>query len=91
MNKRCRDCVVGLLGACGADYCRSERQSLIEDARWTAEGRGHQLDPFEKLDGQAVWQARCVRCGRGVTVRLDPAPGERDLAGEAVEVNCVVA
>jgi hypothetical protein len=89
MTKKCRNCVVGLFGACGVDYCRSERHGLIEDAHWTAEGRGHQLEAFAKLEGQAAWQSRCVQCGRGVTVRLDPAPGEQDLAGEVLEVDCV--
>ena len=82
---------MGLLGACGDDYCRPERQGLIEDAQWTAEGRGHQLAPFAKLEKQSAWRSRCVVCGLGVTVRLDPGPGERDLGGKALEVDCVVA
>ena len=90
MTKRCKNCVAGLFGACGVDYCRPERRGLIEDAHWTAEGRGHQLGPFAKLDGQAVWESRCVQCGGGVTVRLDPAPGEPDLAGGVLEGDCVV-
>ena len=89
MTKRCRNCVAGLFGACGDDYCRPERQGLIDGAQWTAEGRGHRLEDFAKLDGQAIWQSRCVTCGRGITVRLDPVPGEQDLAGDALEVDCV--
>jgi hypothetical protein len=61
----------------------------MEDAQWTAEARGHRLEPFVKQDGQAVWQALCTLCGRGVTVRLDPEPGEPDLAGDALEVDCL--
>jgi hypothetical protein len=89
MTKRCKNCVAGLFGACGDDYCRTERQGLIEDARWTAEGRGHALEGFVKQKHVPVWTARCGRCGRSVTVRLDPAPGEPDLEGEALEVECV--
>ena len=91
MKRRCKDCVAGLFGACGVDYCRPERQGLIEDAQWTAAGRGHQLEAFAKLDGQAAWQSRCAVCGLEVTVRLDPAPGQQDLAGKVLEVDCVAA
>ena len=80
--------MVGLFGACGPDYCRQERRPLIEDARWSAEVRGHLLDTFGKWALQPVWQARCIKCGRAVTVRLDPDCGEPDLAGEALEEDC---
>jgi hypothetical protein len=43
------------------------------------------------MDGQAFWRSRCEVCGREVIVRLDPLPGEQDLAGEALEVDCVAA
>lgn len=86
--KRCKNCVVGLFRACAPDYCRQERQGLIENAHWFAEQRGHVLSEFIKLDGQPVWQARCVTCGRMVSVCLDPAPGERDLRGGVLEVGC---
>jgi hypothetical protein len=86
--KRCKDCVVGLFGACAPDYCRQERQGLIENAQWFAEQRGHVLSEFIKTSGQPVWQAQCVTCGLVVSVCLDPAPGEPDVHGEGLEIDC---
>ncbi|NIV30725.1 MAG: hypothetical protein GWN58_14865 [Anaerolineae bacterium] len=88
--KRCKNCVVGLFGACGIDYCRSEREGLIEQAQRSAEGRGHSLAEFVKVPDYPIWQARCVRCGQLAAINLDPAPNEPDVYGEAASVRCPV-
>jgi len=85
---KCRDCVVGLLGVCGVDYCRQEREVLIEQARQAAERRGHSLTEFVKVRNYPIWEALCVRCGRLAAINLDPVPNEADIYGEALAVNC---
>jgi hypothetical protein len=85
---RCKDCVVGLLGACGTDYCGPERTALIEEAQRSAEQRGHTLAEFVKVKDYPIWQARCVRCGRLAAINLDPSPDEADIYGEALTVVC---
>ena len=86
--KRCRNCVTGLFWACGADYCYGERQGLIEEAQWQAEQRGHTLSAFAKDRGVPQWRARCTHCGREAVIRLDPAPDQADVYGEAVRTDC---
>ena len=86
--RRCRDCVTGLLWACGADYCYQERQGLIEEARWQAEQRGHKLATFVKDRDVPQWRARCTGCGQEAVIRLDPAPGQADVYGSAVRTDC---
>jgi predicted molibdopterin-dependent oxidoreductase YjgC len=88
MAKRCKDCVVGLLGACGLDYCRQEREALIEEALLSAEARGHALSEFVKVQDHPIWEARCVHCGQLAAVCLDPAPNEPDVYGEALTTDC---
>ena len=85
---RCKDCVVGLFGACGIDHCRQEREALIEQARRLAEQHGHTLAEFVKVKSYAIWQARCVRCGQSAAINLNPSPNEPDVYGEAVTTNC---
>lgn len=86
--KKCKNCVVGLFGACGIDYCYAEREGLIEEAQRSAEGRGHSLAEFVKVPDDPIWQAWCVRCGQLVAINLDPAPNEPDVYGEAASVTC---
>jgi hypothetical protein len=86
--RRCKDCAVGLLGACGIDYCRQEREALIEEALLSAEARGHAFSAFVKVKGQPIWEVRCVHCGRLAAVCLDPAPNEPDVYGEALTTDC---
>ena len=87
-RRRCKDCVVGILGACGADYCYGERQGLVEEAEALAEGKGHVLGSFDKVKGLPVWRAHCVRCGRSAAIALDPGPGEPQVYGEATTGRC---
>ena len=84
----CRECAVGLLGACREDYCRSEREPLIEDASGLAAAHGHALSDFVKVSHRPVWQAHCLCCGRLVKINLDPVPNEPDVGGEACETDC---
>ncbi len=87
----CRDCAVGLLGACNGDYCRAEREPLLEEAQLLAEQHAHVLTDWAKQKGVPVWQACGQRCGRGATINLDPAPGEFALEGNAITQDCVSA
>lgn len=87
---RCKDCVVGMLGACGGDYCAAERAGLIEQAQAAAEQRGHVLGEFVKLKGRPMWEARCRRCGRTATICLDPEEAGQDLTGPALVEACPV-
>lgn len=86
---RCKNCTVGLFGACRPDYCRQERQGLIEDALWAAEERGHILSAFAKVKRRPIWEARCICCGQLAAVCLDPGPGEPDVYGQALETICM--
>jgi hypothetical protein len=85
---KCKECAVGLLGACSLDYCRAEREALIEQARHAAEARGHTLTPFAKVDDHPIWQARCGLCGQMAAINLSPPTGEPDVYGEAVASVC---
>lgn len=85
---KCKDCVVGLLGACAGDYCRVEREILIEQALEHAAEHRHVLGPFVKRKGAPVWEACCTRCGKTAAITLDPAPGEPDLSGEVLTTEC---
>jgi hypothetical protein len=84
----CKNCVVGLLGVCSEEFCRPEREGLIEEAQRSAEQHGHTLTEFIKVEDYPIWQARCVRCGQLAVIRLDPLPNEPDIYGEALAVNC---
>ena len=84
----CKDCVaIGLLGICD-DYCREEREPLMDEARQSAEQHGHTLTEFDKVKGYAIWQAKCVRCGQLAAVNLDPPPNGADVYGEATTAVC---
>ena len=84
----CKDCVaMGLLGVCD-DYCYEERQVLTDQARQSAEQRGHTLTEFIKVKDYAIWEARCVRCGQQATINLDPPPNGADVYGEATTTAC---
>jgi len=85
---KCKDCLVGLFGACSGDYCRVERGILIEQAQHLAGQHGHVLGEFVKVKNRPIWEARCVQCGQGVAVTLDPAPGEPDVYGDALTTPC---
>ncbi len=91
MGNKCKDCVAWLLGGCGtAEYCRPERECLIEEARQLAEGGGHALAEFVHMKGRPVWQAECTRCGQLVGINLDPAPDEPCVYGEVLTAACQV-
>jgi hypothetical protein len=86
--QRCKDCVaMGLLGVCD-DYCVEERQVLTDQARQSAEQRGHTLTEFFKVKDYAIWKARCVHCGQQATINLDPPPNGADVYGEATTTAC---
>jgi len=86
--ERCKGCVADVLGLCQGDYCRPERDALIENAEERAGERGHVLGAFGKLEGCPVWRAACLRCGQAVVINLDPRPGEADISGEALVSDC---
>jgi len=89
MNK-CKGCTAALFGPCH-DYCRAEREGLIEEAQRLAAQGGHALGTFEHIVGYPTWVARCAQCGRMVTATLDPQPGQSVLSGAALEESCPVA
>lgn len=86
--ERCKGCVAELLGACREDFCRAEREALIEEAERRARQHGHALGEFVKSKGCPVWRALCIHCGKPVLINLDPVPGEADIYGEALFANC---
>lgn len=88
---KCKNCVVGLFGACGPDYCSAEREGLIEEAQQSAGQHGHALTAFVKVKDYPIWKAECIRCGRSAAINLDPAQGEPDVYGEAATVDCLEA
>ena len=73
---------------CSVDYCRPEREALLERALALATRAGHRLGEFAKVDDYPIWQAGCVDCGRQVSINLDPAPGEEAVYGEAAMLRC---
>jgi len=85
---RCKECVVGHLGACAGDYCRTEREALIEWATGLAQEKGHHLGDFIKLKGESVWEARCLHCGGSLFISLSPEPGQPDVYGQATTQSC---
>lgn len=87
--KRCKNCIATLLGTCyDMRPCQVEREMLEELTRHRAGERGHTLGEVVKVEGRAVFHARCVRCDMLAGFNLDPAPGELDIYGAAVENNC---
>ena len=88
---RCRECTVGLLGACRLDYCQAEREPLIDQAQQTAEAYGHSLTGFAKVKDHPIWQATCSLCGQVAAINLDPPAGDPDVYGEAVASPCLGA
>ena len=87
--KRCKNCVATLLGTCyDMRPCRVEREMLEEQARHRAGELGHTLSEAVKVEGRAVFHARCMRCGMLAGFSLDPAPGELDIYGGALENDC---
>jgi hypothetical protein len=86
--RRCKECAVGLLGACSLDYCQTEREVLIERAQKDARAHGHTLAGFAKIKSHPIWQATCSLCGQTAAINLDPPTGESDIYGEAVANAC---
>lgn len=86
--EKCKGCVADVLGICQGDFCRAEREALIEEAERRARQLGHALSDFVKSKGCPVWRARCIHCDEPVAINLDPAPGEAAIYGEAVETGC---
>ena len=84
----CKNCVVGILGACSFDYCRTEREILLEQALELTAQRGHTLSEFAKVKGSPIWQALCIHCRQPVAINLDPRPGELDISGGALAARC---
>ena len=84
----CKNCVVGVLGACSFEYCRTEREILLEEVLELATALGHRLSEFDKVKDYPVWQARCIYCGQLVAINLDPRPGESEITGGASSARC---
>lgn len=59
---------------------------LKQEARQSAEYRGHNLGTF-KQTGNAYY-ARCKNCDCEVWVTPHPAPNEIDVMGDAVALDC---
>jgi hypothetical protein len=87
MGKECKNCVVGLFGVCN-DYCRPEREGLIEEAQQLAEQHGHSLGEFIKVKDHPIWEARCVHCGQMAAINLDPPVSQPDVYGTALSADC---
>ncbi len=87
----CRKCSVWHLGVCtDMDYCRAERESLMEGAQQLAEQRGHALTAFVRVEqGLSIFQCQCMHCGKTVVIDVNPDPGEKDMYGEALIIICI--
>ena len=90
---KCKDCVVGLFGSCGrnADYCRLERETLMEEARLLAKEHGHVLGEFVQVKELSIWQAHCAQCDQLAFIDIDPAVDNPPIYGEATTVRCPAA
>lgn len=86
---KCKDCVASLLGVCRGDFCLPERTALVERASRIADGLGHSLAEFSKVEGQPVWETRCERCGLHAVIGLDPEPGHPAITGGALTDDCL--
>ncbi len=87
----CKECVAFHLGACrNLDYCRQERQALMEEAYQSVQAHGHsELSPFVRWrEGYSIFEAHCLACGMVVRIDVNPAPGECELCGEALSQDC---
>jgi hypothetical protein len=61
----CKDCVVGLFHAChNEEYCRQEKNALIEQAQEAAENEGHSLAKFTKRRKVAYGALSASAAGR---------------------------
>ena len=85
---KCGDCVAGLLGVCGGDFCYAERVTLVERARRVAAKLGHELGPFSKVKKHPVWEAHCDHCGYRAAITIDPKPGQPAVYGRAATTAC---
>ncbi|MGQ9501182.1 MAG: hypothetical protein ACUVSF_07885 [Anaerolineae bacterium] len=87
----CKECIAFHLGAChNLDYCRQEREALIEEAHQRAREHGHaELGDFALWrEGHSIFEAHCLACGMAVRIDVNPAIGEPDLDGEAIILDC---
>jgi len=63
-------------------------RTLKNEARESANFRGHELGRFSTYhDGHSA-TAKCRNCSAYVTVNSKPAPNEIDIAGDAIAGNC---
>ena len=83
----CKGCVMGTLAACN-DFCALERRLLEDQAVTLAAAGGHTLGLFAKIAGEARWEARCESCDRPLLISLTLGPGEREIAGPALDAPC---
>ncbi|MCJ7736130.1 MAG: hypothetical protein MUQ10_02290 [Anaerolineae bacterium] len=85
----CKECVAGRFGLChSGEYCRVEREVLVEEAVRIVEERAHVMGECVKVKGCSQWVLRCELCGRSVLLDLNPAPGEPDISGDALAEDC---
>jgi len=87
----CNECVAFQLGACrDLEYCRQEREALIEQAYQQAREHGHaELGDFVLWrQGYSIFEAHCLTCGMVVRIDVNPTVGEPDLSGDALFLDC---
>lgn len=86
----CRECPVWQFGVCrDRNYCRAEREALMEVAQRLAEQRGHSLTEFARIEhDSSIFACECIDCGKKVAVDTNPGPDEKDMYGEALTGNC---
>ena len=87
----CRNCSAWHFGVCrDLNYCRAERESLMEGAQQLAEQRGHTLTEFARVElGLSIFQSQCIHCGETVIIDVNPGPGEKDMYGVALTTYCI--
>jgi len=65
---------------------------LMASAHLSAKARRHEMVPFRHdktaPDGGERYLSSCRNCDMQMCVKLNPAPNQIDIGGEAVAINC---
>jgi len=63
-------------------------ERLIREAKESCKFRGHKMKPFSHK--YKMWSSsECKICHMEVVVKVDPAPNDINIGGEAVALHCI--